>query len=161
VTTEGLPSRHHPSWREVRDSFLADPAVQQAYTDLAPRFAVVRQLIALREQLEWTQRDLADRAGMKQPQLARLETVQMEPRLDTLQRLAAALNGNLHETFRRLMDRSPPPVVPDQPPRSRPRLASAQVPAMAEPARPTLWPTGPLVRAQSTSTRAADPQISC
>lgn len=98
-TTERPPSRHHTSWREVRDAFLADPAVQQAYTDLAPRFAVVRQLIALREERGLSQRDLADRAGMKQPQLARLETGQVEPRLDTLQRLAAALNCKVHVTF--------------------------------------------------------------
>lgn len=97
--TEPPPSRQHTSWREVRDSFLADPQVQQAYTDLAPRFAVVRQLIALREQRGLSQRDLADRAGMKQPQLARLETGQVEPRLDTLQRLAAALNCNVHVSF--------------------------------------------------------------
>lgn len=98
-TTESSPSRQHTSWCEVRDSFLADPEVQQAYMDLAPRFAVVRQLIALREQRGWSQRDLADRAGMKQPQLARLETGQVEPRLDTLQRLAAALNCNVHVSF--------------------------------------------------------------
>jgi hypothetical protein len=34
----------------VRDTFLADPDVQQAYQALAPRFAVVQQLITLREQ---------------------------------------------------------------------------------------------------------------
>ena len=42
--------RHHPNWQEVRDTYLADPDVQQAYQDLAPRFAVVQQLITLREQ---------------------------------------------------------------------------------------------------------------
>jgi ribosome-binding protein aMBF1 (putative translation factor) len=98
-TTEGSASRHHPSWREVRDTFLADPDVQQAYQDLAPRFSVVRQLIALREQHGWTQRELADRAGMKQPQLARLETGQVEPKLDTLQRLAEAMGCRVRVSF--------------------------------------------------------------
>jgi transcriptional regulator with XRE-family HTH domain len=65
--------------------------VLQAYQELAPRFAVVRQLIAQREQHGWSQRELADRAGMKQPQLARLETGQVEPKLDTLERLAKAV----------------------------------------------------------------------
>ena len=98
-TTERSASRHHPSWREVRDTFLADPDVQQAYQDLAPRFSVVRQLIALREQHGWTQRELADRAGMKQPQLARLETGQVEPKLDTLQRLAEAMGCRVRVSF--------------------------------------------------------------
>ena len=98
-TAEPTTKRHHPSWREVRDSFLADPEVQASYQELAPRFAVVRQLIALREQRGWSQRELADRAGMKQPQLARLETGQVEPKLDTLQRLAQAMGCEVHVSF--------------------------------------------------------------
>jgi ribosome-binding protein aMBF1 (putative translation factor) len=98
-TTDRSTPRHHPSWREVRDTFLADPDVQQAYQDLAPRFSVVRQLIALREQHGWTQRELADRAGMKQPQVARLGTGQGEPKLDTLQRLAEAMGCRVRVSF--------------------------------------------------------------
>ena len=89
----------HPTWREIRAGFLADSEVQQAYSDLEPRFAVVRQLIELREKHGWSQRDLAERAGMKQPQLARLETGQVEPKLDTLQRLAKAMNSRLTIRF--------------------------------------------------------------
>ncbi len=59
-STEHSDPRHHPSWRELRDTFLADPDVHQAYQNLAPRFAVVRQLITLREQRGWSQRELAD-----------------------------------------------------------------------------------------------------
>ena len=90
-SAESTTPRHHPSWREVRATVLAGPNVLQAYQELAPRFAVVRQLIAHREQHGWSQRELADRAGMKQPQLARLETGQVEPKLDTLERLAKAM----------------------------------------------------------------------
>ena len=99
ITSLPITPRHHPSWREVRVGFLADPEVQAAYEELAPRFAVVRQLIALREQRGWSQRELADRAGMKQPQLARLETGQVEPKLDTLQRLAKAMDTRLTIRF--------------------------------------------------------------
>ena len=97
--TYPAPAVHHPSWREIRDGFLADPEVQQAYRNLEPRFAVVRQLIELREKHGWSQRELAERAGMKQPQLARLETGQVEPKLDTLQRLAAAMGSRLTIRF--------------------------------------------------------------
>ncbi len=51
------------------------------------------------EQRGWSQRELADRAGMKQPQLARLETGQVEPKLDTLQRLAEALGCRVRVSF--------------------------------------------------------------
>ncbi|MEB3361702.1 MAG: helix-turn-helix transcriptional regulator [Synechococcaceae cyanobacterium] len=98
-STEAPTTRHHPSWREIRDNFLADPQVRQSYQELAPRFDVIRQLIALREQRGWSQRELADRAGMKQPQLARLETGQVEPKLDTLQRLANAMGCKVQVSF--------------------------------------------------------------
>ena len=99
TAAESTKPRNHPSWREVRDTFLAEPEVRQTYQDLAPRFAVVSQLITLREKHGWSQRDLAERAGMKQPQLARLETGQVEPKLDTLQRLAKAMNSRLTIRF--------------------------------------------------------------
>jgi hypothetical protein len=49
-STERTAPRHHPSWREVRDTLLADPDMHQASQVLAPRFAVVQQLITLRKQ---------------------------------------------------------------------------------------------------------------
>jgi len=97
--TTTSPSRHQPKWREIREEFLRDAEVRQAFQELEPRFAVVRQLIELRQKRGWTQRDLAERAGMKQPQLARLETGQVEPRLDTLQRLAKAMGSRLTVRF--------------------------------------------------------------
>jgi ribosome-binding protein aMBF1 (putative translation factor) len=90
---------HHPNWKEVRSRLLQDAAVQQAYTDLEPRFAVIRQLIKLREERGWTQRDLAEHAQMKQPQLARLETGQTQPKIETLQRLAEAMGVDLTVRF--------------------------------------------------------------
>jgi hypothetical protein len=59
-STEHSVPKHHPSWRELRETFLADPDVQQVYQALAPRFAVVQQLITPPEQRGWSQRELAD-----------------------------------------------------------------------------------------------------
>ncbi|MBM5817807.1 MAG: hypothetical protein FJ083_14840 [Cyanobacteria bacterium K_Offshore_surface_m2_239] len=55
---ESTTPRHHPSWQEVRDAFQAEAEERQAYQDLAPRFAVVRQRINWREQRGWSQREL-------------------------------------------------------------------------------------------------------
>jgi len=49
-TSETTTKSHHPSWREVRNDFLVDPEVQASYQELAPCFAVVRQVIAHRQQ---------------------------------------------------------------------------------------------------------------
>lgn len=91
--------RHHPGRREVCATVLAGPEVRQAYQELAPRFAVLRQLISLREQHGWSQHELADRAGMKQSQLALLETGHVEPKLNTLERLARAMGCKVCESF--------------------------------------------------------------
>lgn len=64
-----------------------------------PPFAVVQQLIALREQRGLSQRDLADWAGIKQPHLAHLETGQVEPKRDTLRCLAAAMGCRIRVSF--------------------------------------------------------------
>jgi hypothetical protein len=72
--THATSAIQHPSRREIRAGFLADPGERQTYRSLEPRVEVVRQLIELCEKHGRSQRDLAERAGMKQFQLARLET---------------------------------------------------------------------------------------
>jgi ribosome-binding protein aMBF1 (putative translation factor) len=53
-----------------------------------------------RTELGLTQADLADRAGMTQPQLSRLESGGATPTVPLLDRLAAALDADLDIAFR-------------------------------------------------------------
>lgn len=62
--THPAHSAHHPGWREVREGFLADPDVQQAYRNLEPRFVIVRKLIELRKRHGWSLREVAGRFGV-------------------------------------------------------------------------------------------------
>ncbi len=57
------------------------------------RLAVL--LAQLRERRGWTQRQLADAAGIRQPQIARIESGTYFPSLDTLWKLAEALNATV------------------------------------------------------------------
>lgn len=52
---------------------------------------IVSELVRRREALGWTQRELADRSGLKQSAIARLESSPTIPRLDTIQKVATAL----------------------------------------------------------------------
>lgn len=78
------------SWNSIRDEVLANPEVKAEYEALSPEFEFAQTLISLREGLGLTQREFAAKVGMKQSQLARIESGQQIPKLQTLARLAAA-----------------------------------------------------------------------
>ncbi len=67
---------------------LSDPAIKKEYEALAEEFQIAQLIIDMRKAAKLTQQELADRAGIKQPQLARIETGGQLPRLDTLASLA-------------------------------------------------------------------------
>ena len=52
-----------------------------------------------REEQGLTQKELADKAGMTQADLSRLETMSANPTLRTLKKLAAGMGKTLHIVF--------------------------------------------------------------
>lgn len=87
------------SWRSVRESVLADPEVRAEYDALEDEFNVARTVIALRSESGLTQRDLAERVGIKQPQLARIEAGRQIPKLETLALLAEGAGYTVEVNF--------------------------------------------------------------
>ena len=83
-----------PSVRFSVKEHLKDPEVQEAYHALETEFALVRQLINLRKKIGLSQRELAQRAGMQQPVIARLEGGRPAS-LGTLRRVAEALGAQV------------------------------------------------------------------
>ena len=77
------------SWDSVRDSTLADPEVKAEFDELRAEFEFARTIISLREKVGLTQREFANKVGMKQSQLARIESGKQTPKLQTLAKLAA------------------------------------------------------------------------
>jgi transcriptional regulator with XRE-family HTH domain len=59
---------------------------------------LIDELVAERKRQKLSQRDLAKLSGLKQEAIARMETMQAVPRLDTFVKIAKALNHEL--TFR-------------------------------------------------------------
>jgi DNA-binding XRE family transcriptional regulator len=74
---------------EVRKRALSNPEVLKEYEALRTEFQIARMAIAMRKAAKLTQQEFADKVGIKQSQLARLETGKQLLRLDTLAALAA------------------------------------------------------------------------
>jgi transcriptional regulator with XRE-family HTH domain len=58
---------------------------------MSPIKAMAKRLQRLRMTRGWSQRELAERAGISREYLARLETARQDPTLGTLEKLAKAL----------------------------------------------------------------------
>jgi HTH-type transcriptional regulator/antitoxin HipB len=75
------------------------PAVAEAYDQARLRFELAEAVRARREELGWSQRQLAERAGMTQPGVARFEAGGTTPTIPVLERLAHALGLQLTVTL--------------------------------------------------------------
>ncbi|MDF5730501.1 MAG: helix-turn-helix transcriptional regulator [Rhizonema sp. PD38] len=100
------------SWDSIRTKILADPAVKAEYDALEPEFSLARQVIALRRASGLSQRDFAERIGIKQPQLARIESGKQVPKLETLAKLAAGSGYMVEIHFVPIKDNSIPLIEP-------------------------------------------------
>lgn len=81
-------------WREYVDEQMKNPEFRAAYDALEPEYTLIRELIDLRIKRGLSQRELARRAGMQQPTLARVESGKTAS-LRTLRRVANALNADV------------------------------------------------------------------
>ena len=74
---------------------LADPKVKAYYDKMELEFNIAKELILLRKRLGLTQKELAKKAGIKEVQLARIESGKQLPRLDTLMSIAKSVGFSL------------------------------------------------------------------
>ena len=83
---------------ELLDEF---PEARAEYDRLGPRYAAVGEIIKARTRAGLTQRELARRMGVSQAVIARLESAEHSPLLDTLVAVADALDCELQLRFKR------------------------------------------------------------
>ncbi|MBS2535129.1 helix-turn-helix transcriptional regulator [Catenulispora sp. NF23] len=76
---------------DLRQDGAESPEFQAAYTETRLRFELGEAVRTRREELGWSQADLAERAAMRQPAIARFEAGGTTPTLPVLERIAAAL----------------------------------------------------------------------
>jgi len=91
--SQGAPRR--TTVAAAREARIHRPEVAAAYEQARLRYELAEAVRTRREELGWSQRQLAERAGMSQPGIARFEAGGTTPTLPLLERLAAALGLTL------------------------------------------------------------------
>ncbi|NKZ06059.1 helix-turn-helix domain-containing protein [Actinomadura latina] len=84
------------SWTEKRAEIMDRPGAGAAYEATRIRYELGRAVRERREELGLTQAELAERAGLQQPAVARFEAGGTMPTIPVLERYAAALAMQLN-----------------------------------------------------------------
>ncbi len=76
-----------------------DPGFKKEYDALEPEFAIVQAMIDARKKSGLTQKELADKTGIAQGDISKLENGSANPSLKTLRRLASGMGMRLKLEF--------------------------------------------------------------
>jgi transcriptional regulator with XRE-family HTH domain len=76
----------------IAEQLRTDPEFRAEWERTALARAVAVAIVRYRADHDLSQRELAERLGMKQPQVARLELGEVNPKMETLMRLASRLD---------------------------------------------------------------------
>lgn len=87
------------SYRDFLQEQLKDPALKAEYDALEPEFAIIQAMIDARKTAGLTQKQLAERTGITQADISRLENGNANPSLKTLQRLAKGMGMRMQIQF--------------------------------------------------------------
>jgi len=84
---------------DLKAKALSNPEAKAAYDEMAPEFALLRQMLKARQTAGLSQADVAERMGTKPPAVTRLESSlgngKHSPSLATLQKYAHAVGYKL------------------------------------------------------------------
>ncbi len=79
-------------FKDFKAKLLSKPNIRKEYDALKPKYEFIQAIIARRNELSLSQRDLARLTGMQQPAICRLERGDHSTTVGTLFRVADALN---------------------------------------------------------------------
>ncbi len=79
-------------FKDFKAELLSKPNIRRQYDALKPKYEIIQAIIARRNELSLSQRELARLVGMHQPAICRLERGDNNITVGTLFRVADALN---------------------------------------------------------------------
>lgn len=86
-------------FREYLKKQLDDPGFKDEYEAMRPEYEAIRAVIAARLESNMTQAELAEKTGIRQSNISRIESGTSSPTVDTLARIAAGLGKKLKIEF--------------------------------------------------------------
>jgi len=86
-------------WKKFLKEQLKDPEIRAEWEAMGPEFAIVQAIIDARKKAGLSQKQLSERTGIAQGDISRLENGNANPSLNTLKRLAAAMDMTLKIEF--------------------------------------------------------------
>lgn len=78
---------------------MEDPVFAAEYEAQRPEYEAIRAVIAARLACNMTQKELAEKTGIRQSNISRIENGSASPTIDTLARIAAGLGKQLKIDF--------------------------------------------------------------
>ena len=78
---------------------MNDPEFAAEYEAMRPEYEEIRAVIAARLACNMTQKELAEKTGIRQSNISRIESGASSPTVDTLARIAAGLGKKLKIEF--------------------------------------------------------------
>ena len=85
--------------KEYKAEQMRDTEFVKEYGSIQPEMDVIRAIVEARTSQNLTQKELAERTGINQADISKLENGNANPSIKTLQRLAAALGKTLKIEF--------------------------------------------------------------
>ena len=86
-------------FRELLNKQLENPEFKQEWENIQPEMDVIRAMIDARISQNMTQKELAEKTGINQADISKLENGTRNPSLKLLKRLAAGMNMELKLVF--------------------------------------------------------------
>ncbi len=87
------------SFNQYLSEKLKEPAFQAEYNALEAEFSIIQAMIDARKSSGLSQKQLAEKTGIAQSDISKLENGNANPSLRTLQRLAAGMGMQLKLEF--------------------------------------------------------------
>ena len=88
------------TWNELKKELLKDSETYKEYKNLEPEYEIIKEIIKARINQNISQKELAEKIGIKQTNISRLESGEYNPSLKFLKKIAKGLGKELHISFK-------------------------------------------------------------